>query len=123
MGLSATLESIDNMIENGLVNDYLFIERQEVLKKMSDIEVVEGIDYLQKVKINWGIEGDENSKFFHGMLKRRRKHMQIRGVLSDREWIDEPSSVKNIFFDFHATKFDFFGVIPIIERSHRYNIC
>lgn len=89
---------------------------------MSNIEVVEGLDYVQKAQIKWGIEVDENSKNFHGMLKRRCIHMQIQGVLSDGEWIDEPSSVKHIFFDFYATNFNFFGFIPIIERIHRYNI-
>lgn len=33
VGLSATLECINNMIDNGLVNDDFLIERREVVKK------------------------------------------------------------------------------------------
>nr|GEY32905.1 RNA-directed DNA polymerase, eukaryota, reverse transcriptase zinc-binding domain protein [Tanacetum cinerariifolium] len=39
----------------------------------------------QKAKVRWSIEGDENSKHFHG--NRKRSQIAIRGILLDGDWI------------------------------------
>ncbi|GKE13507.1 RNA-directed DNA polymerase, eukaryota [Tanacetum coccineum] len=51
------------------------------------------------------IEGDENSKFFHGIINKKRSQLAIRGVLVDGDWIVEPSLVKNEFLKHFATRF------------------
>nr|GEV09463.1 RNA-directed DNA polymerase, eukaryota [Tanacetum cinerariifolium] len=50
-------------------------------------------------KIKWAIEGDENSKFFHGTLNKKRNSLNIRGVMVDGVWVDDPKSVKREFLD------------------------
>ncbi|GJV33783.1 hypothetical protein Tco_1394183 [Tanacetum coccineum] len=39
----------------------------------------------QKAKIKWAIEGDENVKFFHGILNKKRNQSQIRGVMANED--------------------------------------
>ncbi|GKC42836.1 hypothetical protein Tco_1060558, partial [Tanacetum coccineum] len=48
-------------------------------------------------KIRWAIEGNENSKFFHGIINKKHSQLAIRGVLIDGDWIVDPSRVKNEF--------------------------
>lgn len=43
----------------------------------------ESSDIAQKVKAMWAKEGDENSKMFHSILKRRRHKMIVCGILRD----------------------------------------
>nr|GEW77770.1 RNA-directed DNA polymerase, eukaryota [Tanacetum cinerariifolium] len=43
------------------------------------------------------IEGDENSKFFHGVINRKRANLAIRGIMVDGEWVDDPRRVKKNF--------------------------
>ncbi|GKA37435.1 RNA-directed DNA polymerase, eukaryota [Tanacetum coccineum] len=50
-------------------------------------------DYMQKAKIQWAIEGDENSIFFHGIINRKRANLAIKGVMVDGEWVDDPCSL------------------------------
>nr|GFA06011.1 RNA-directed DNA polymerase, eukaryota [Tanacetum cinerariifolium] len=50
-------------------------------------------DAAQKSKIKWAIEGDENSKFFHGIINKKRSYLSIRGVFVDGIWCTDP--VKN----------------------------
>ena len=57
-------QEIDVLIDGGMANPVLMQERREVLKKLSDLEAVESIDVMQKMRLKWGVEGDENSKFF-----------------------------------------------------------
>ncbi|GJR53713.1 RNA-directed DNA polymerase, eukaryota, partial [Tanacetum coccineum] len=42
------------------------------------------------------IEGDENSKYFHGIINKKRSQLAIRGVLVEGDWIVEPSHLSDI---------------------------
>ncbi|GJW43011.1 hypothetical protein Tco_0071810 [Tanacetum coccineum] len=50
-------------------------------------------ELIDKAKIKWAIEGDENVKFFHGILNKKRSQSQIRGVMANGVWIDDPVKV------------------------------
>ncbi|GKB79051.1 RNA-directed DNA polymerase, eukaryota [Tanacetum coccineum] len=59
----------------------------------------------QKAKIRWSIEGDENSKYFHGIMNKKRSQLAIHGTLANEEWISEPHIVKNEFFTHFKKQF------------------
>nr|GFD29058.1 RNA-directed DNA polymerase, eukaryota [Tanacetum cinerariifolium] len=59
-------------------NDDLLSARSELLKQYHDIQSVEKSESIQKAKIKWAIEGDENSKFFHGMINRKRANLAVK---------------------------------------------
>lgn len=44
------------------------------------------------------MDWDENSKFFHGILKQYRKKQNIQGVMVDDIWRMDPIEVKETFF-------------------------
>ncbi|GJX36838.1 RNA-directed DNA polymerase, eukaryota [Tanacetum coccineum] len=52
------------------------------------------------------LEGDENVRFFHGMINKKRSQQNIRGVMIDGKWIEEPSRVKKQFFQHFRDRFD-----------------
>nr|GFB62624.1 RNA-directed DNA polymerase, eukaryota, reverse transcriptase zinc-binding domain protein [Tanacetum cinerariifolium] len=53
----------------------------------------------QKAKVRWAIKGDENSKYFHEIINKKRSQLAIRGVITDGEWIDEPCKVADLECD------------------------
>ncbi|GJU51567.1 hypothetical protein Tco_1221122 [Tanacetum coccineum] len=59
----------------------------------------------KRAKIQWAIEGDENSKYFHGIINKKRSQLAIRGVLVDGEWIEDPPKVKNEFLEHFSNRF------------------
>nr|GEV29692.1 RNA-directed DNA polymerase, eukaryota [Tanacetum cinerariifolium] len=63
------------------------------------------MEISQKAKIRWSIEGDENSKYFHGIMNKKRSQLAIRGTLANGEWISEPHRVKNDFFTHFKKQF------------------
>ncbi|GJY13202.1 hypothetical protein Tco_0382511 [Tanacetum coccineum] len=63
--LYSKLTEIERDLEAGLGSSALHSRRKEMLLKLRDIEHVESLDAYQKAKIKWGIEADENTKFFH----------------------------------------------------------
>ncbi|GKD29616.1 RNA-directed DNA polymerase, eukaryota [Tanacetum coccineum] len=66
---------------------------------------MEARDSLQKSKIKWAIEGDENSKFFHGIINKKRSQLSIRRVFVDGNWSTEPGVVKDAFKNHFAAHF------------------
>ncbi|GJV64336.1 RNA-directed DNA polymerase, eukaryota, reverse transcriptase zinc-binding domain protein [Tanacetum coccineum] len=64
------------------------------------------------------VEGDENSKYYHGVINKKRSKLSIRGVLVDGIWIESPLLVKNAFFEHFKNQFDEPGLSDVIlERE------
>ena len=61
---------------------------------------------IQKAKIKWHIEGDENTKLFHSKIKYRERNNLVRGVHTENGSIDDPQKIKDHFFEFFKGKFD-----------------
>ncbi|GJS85472.1 RNA-directed DNA polymerase, eukaryota [Tanacetum coccineum] len=99
------LHDIDVVLDQGGVNDDLLIARKELVKNIQDFQMVEARDYVQKAKVHWAIEGDENSKFYHGIINRKRSQLSIKGIMVDGVWVDDPSLVKDEFRSHFATRF------------------
>ncbi|GJU36469.1 RNA-directed DNA polymerase, eukaryota [Tanacetum coccineum] len=59
--------------------------------------MIPAVVHNQKSKVRWGIEGDENTKFFHGILDSKCSQLAIRGTFVDGEWIVDPFAVKSTF--------------------------
>nr|GEY01154.1 RNA-directed DNA polymerase, eukaryota [Tanacetum cinerariifolium] len=73
-----------------------------------DAEIFNSFIYnagLKEVPLG-GIEGDENVKFFHGMLNKKRSQYNIRGVMVNGTWVDDRIQVKLEFFDHFRGRFE-----------------
>nr|GEW03306.1 RNA-directed DNA polymerase, eukaryota [Tanacetum cinerariifolium] len=103
--IKSKLKDIDKLLDQLGANDDLLSSRSELLKQYHDIQSVETRESIQKAKIKWAIEGDENSKFFHGMINRKYANLAVKGVMIEGEWVDDPSKVKDEFRDYFASRF------------------
>nr|GEX03912.1 RNA-directed DNA polymerase, eukaryota [Tanacetum cinerariifolium] len=101
---------IDTVLDQGGANDDILQRRVEIVKKLHDINSANARDNMQKAKIKWAIEGDKNSKFFHGIINRKRANLAIKGVMEDGEWVDDPYRVKEEFRLHFANRFRTPGV-------------
>ncbi|GJR49954.1 zinc finger, CCHC-type containing protein [Tanacetum coccineum] len=101
----ARLAAIDTKVDQGCANEEDFINRRDSTKILDDILSLESKDLAQKAKIKWAIEGDENTNFFHGTLKKKRRQLAINGILKNGEWIEEPGRVNNEFFKHFSKRF------------------
>nr|GFC64630.1 RNA-directed DNA polymerase, eukaryota [Tanacetum cinerariifolium] len=99
------LIDIDKNLDSENVSDEILLKRMELTRKLHDINQMEARDYVQKSKIKWVIEGDENSKFFHGIVNKKRSQLSIRGVFVDGDWNTDPKVVKDVFKDHFTTCF------------------
>ncbi|GJX74801.1 hypothetical protein Tco_0313396 [Tanacetum coccineum] len=76
-----------------------------VTKHDNLLDTFESFDLFQKARVKWDIKGDENSKFFHGLIKQKRRAQMIHGIMKEGVWIFDPSQIKEEFLDFFKEKF------------------
>ncbi|GJW31107.1 RNA-directed DNA polymerase, eukaryota [Tanacetum coccineum] len=103
--LKSKLSDIDKTLDQGGMNDDLLLSHMEYMKQLHDVKTADAQDSMQKAKIQWAVEGDENSKFFHGIINRKRANLAVKGIMIDGEWVDEPNRVKDEFRNHFAARF------------------
>nr|GEX11484.1 RNA-directed DNA polymerase, eukaryota, reverse transcriptase zinc-binding domain protein [Tanacetum cinerariifolium] len=104
--MSEELHDVEVLSDNGNAMDSTLIKRMELIKNIQDLDKLDFMEAAQKAKIKWVIEGDENSKYYNGILNKKRHQLAIRGVLKDGIWIDNPVLVKNEFVTHFKCRFN-----------------
>ncbi|GKA82068.1 nucleotide-binding alpha-beta plait domain-containing protein [Tanacetum coccineum] len=95
--LKRFLERCSGDVSNDMRNLYGWRDynnRLEILGKLQQVNKAQASEVAQKAKIKWYVEGDENTKFFHGMLNKKRSQLNIRGIMINGTWTDIPDAVK-----------------------------
>ncbi|GJT03129.1 RNA-directed DNA polymerase, eukaryota [Tanacetum coccineum] len=100
------LEALEEIINKGNGNEVVVNKIMEVFNTLQKINKTHSFEMAQKAKVNWSIEGDENTSFFHGMLNKKRRQQNIRGIMIDGIWIDNPIRAKDEFFQHFSSRFD-----------------
>ncbi|KAK1394833.1 hypothetical protein POM88_013889 [Heracleum sosnowskyi] len=59
----------------------------------------------QKARINWNLQGDRNTKFFHQSILRRRNKNNLRKLLWKGKWITNSRAIKDAFFEYFSSFF------------------
>nr|GEU30543.1 RNA-directed DNA polymerase, eukaryota [Tanacetum cinerariifolium] len=89
--------NIDKQLEKDRATDQILDHRHDLVCQLKDIDHMIASDSIQKSKVSWAIEGDENSKYFHGIINKKRSHLAVRGVFEEGGWITDPTLVKKAF--------------------------
>ncbi|GJZ06346.1 RNA-directed DNA polymerase, eukaryota [Tanacetum coccineum] len=95
--LKDQIRDIDILVDQGGVTDDMLLSRLDLSKQLQDLSSLDHSDFIQKAKVRWAVEGDENSKFFHGIINRKRTNLSVKGIMVDGEWVDDPSRIKKEF--------------------------
>ncbi|GKD88097.1 RNA-directed DNA polymerase, eukaryota, partial [Tanacetum coccineum] len=106
LNLKGMLTEIDLLIDEKKVDHVLLNKKSQVMNSLHDFGKLESTEIAQKAKIKCSIEGDENLKYFHGILIKKKNQTAIRGILVEGVWIDDHNSVKNEFLSHFKERFD-----------------
>ncbi|GJR94426.1 RNA-directed DNA polymerase, eukaryota [Tanacetum coccineum] len=94
--LKLKLSDLDKKLNQGGASDDIFLSRLEVMKQLHDVQTSNHRDVMQKAKVRWTIEGDENPKYFHAIINKKRANLSVKGVMVDGDWIDDPFQVSKL---------------------------
>nr|GFB79601.1 RNA-directed DNA polymerase, eukaryota [Tanacetum cinerariifolium] len=78
--LKQNLVDLDAEIDKGKGDDMIVSNRLEIINQIQGENKIKALETAQKAKIRWYVEGDENIKFFHGMLNMKRSQLNIRDL-------------------------------------------
>nr|GFB54775.1 RNA-directed DNA polymerase, eukaryota, reverse transcriptase zinc-binding domain protein [Tanacetum cinerariifolium] len=70
--------------------------------ELEEIDKLESMDLMQKARLKWVVEGDENSKIFHSIINSKRKSNRI---LNEGVSIADPNDINTVFLNFYKEKF------------------
>ncbi|GKD39123.1 RNA-directed DNA polymerase, eukaryota [Tanacetum coccineum] len=112
--LKNELAELDLVIDKGEGDVDVVNKRTNVIKTLQELEKLQSLKLAQKTKIKWAIKGDENSKYYHGILNKKKSQLAIRGILVDGNWIKSPDLVKRKFLSHFKKRFK----KPIETRLH-----
>lgn len=104
--LKKKVDYIDLKAETSPLSSVEIENRTNIFKEIFEIERSNVQDLKQKSKIKWAIEGDENSKFFHGMINNKLRRSRINGLSINGTWVTDPFTIKEAIFKFYKDKFD-----------------
>nr|GEV20926.1 RNA-directed DNA polymerase, eukaryota [Tanacetum cinerariifolium] len=99
------LADIDKLVDCGIWSDSIHLRRSELQRNLFNINQMKSKELFQKSKVKWAIEGDENSKFFHGLINKKRSQLAIRGVFIEGVWCTNPSTIKEVFYNHFEARF------------------
>nr|GEV65819.1 hypothetical protein [Tanacetum cinerariifolium] len=72
-GLKEELAELDAVIDKGNGNVEVVNKRMNVVKSLQELEKLQSLEAAQNAKIKWETEGDENSKYYHGILNKKNE--------------------------------------------------
>nr|GFB01859.1 RNA-directed DNA polymerase, eukaryota, reverse transcriptase zinc-binding domain protein [Tanacetum cinerariifolium] len=106
--IQSTLNDLDKKIYSSISTDDECQSQIQLMKERDDLDRYLSMDLAQKAKVHWDVDGDENSKFFYGILKHKRRQQSVQGILVEGEWISNPHLINEEFYKFFKSKFQSF---------------
>lgn len=62
------------------------------------------VRHIQKARMKWVCDGDENTSFFHNYLKIKNRRCNVHGLMIDGSWVTDPASIKKEKSEFFGEK-------------------
>nr|GFB02940.1 RNA-directed DNA polymerase, eukaryota [Tanacetum cinerariifolium] len=103
--LKSKLADVELVIDEGNASEEIIYKRLEIVNSINELEKQQAMETTQKTKIKWAIKGDENSKYYHGILIKKRNNLAIRRVFEAGKWIKNPDLVKKEFLSHFKNRF------------------
>ncbi|GKG11599.1 hypothetical protein Tco_0342999, partial [Tanacetum coccineum] len=70
--IQSEIRELDKRIDSGCLSALLTNSRASLHKSLLDLDKIRDIELIQKAKLKCAVEGDENSRYFHGVINKRR---------------------------------------------------
>ncbi|GJU36754.1 retrovirus-related pol polyprotein from transposon TNT 1-94 [Tanacetum coccineum] len=95
----------DVKAESGSLTSFDRLKRNEDLAELQFVEKKRKIRLIKKSRIKWAIEGDENSNFFHSLVRKKARRQNINGLKVNGCWVEDPTSIFSTAYEDFANIF------------------
>ncbi|KAL9999607.1 putative RNA-directed DNA polymerase [Helianthus debilis subsp. tardiflorus] len=77
----------------------------EIKRRIGELDEFHCSDLKQKARCNWAVHGDENSRYFHGCINKRKASNYFPGLEVNGAWETNPVVIKREVMRFFLDKF------------------
>ncbi|KAJ9542202.1 LOW QUALITY PROTEIN: hypothetical protein OSB04_028708 [Centaurea solstitialis] len=92
--LKHKIGAIDLLAELNTMDDNTAKERVKYTARLNDLLADKLRDIKQKAKVRWLVDGDDNTRFFHGIVNKKMKSLRIHGLNLNGSWESDPDRIK-----------------------------
>lgn len=103
--LTHELEELDKTMEDRLLSEEEEWILGECNNNLAELESHNLRDLWQKSRVSWASYGDDNTKYFHGVINSKNSKNRIHGIDINGSWIQKPKIVKREFRRFFQKRF------------------
>ncbi|KAF5185568.1 hypothetical protein FRX31_024847, partial [Thalictrum thalictroides] len=94
-----------------VLEDDEVVDRALLRSEVDELMRLVEIKWQQKAKLQWKVEGENMTKFYHRLVNLRRKVNQLQTILIDGEEINEVEVIKTHIIQFYKELFDDDGIM------------
>ncbi|KAL4589627.1 hypothetical protein LXL04_002535 [Taraxacum kok-saghyz] len=99
------LSDLDMAADQRVLSEIETTERRDSFQKIAEIEKMKTMDLKQRSRIKWAVDGDENTRFFHGYVNNKKRANRIDGLVINGQWNTNAADIKQETFNFFQMKF------------------
>ncbi|GKF13432.1 hypothetical protein Tco_0054894, partial [Tanacetum coccineum] len=103
--LLKNLKDWDAKAEAGTLNQFEVEKQEKWLMDLSHLDHFHREDVKQKCHLRWVVEGDDNSRYFHSILKYNYAKSSINGINVNGVWVVNPDDIKSATLEHFASRF------------------
>ena len=75
------------------------VEEKKIRQELKELAEQEHIMWMQKSRIEWILQGDRNTKFYHTMTTKRRIKNGIQGIWNEQKaWVKDQKGISEAFY-------------------------
>ncbi|XP_071698969.1 uncharacterized protein [Rutidosis leptorrhynchoides] len=104
--VKAKVEKWEKEAENRTLSEQERLEWMENRNKWLSKERSKANMLRQKARIKWIIEGDENSSYFHTVIRRNYNKINIRGIVINGMWNENVADIKDAIHKHFKSQFE-----------------
>jgi len=101
----ANLANIQSLIQTSGHTDQLQNQENLAHLQLDDALNKQHIFWQEKARVNWHLEGDRNTKFFHRVTKIKNKTKLISSIRDENDIISDPNLVANHIVSYYKNLF------------------
>ncbi|GJS69396.1 hypothetical protein Tco_0702237 [Tanacetum coccineum] len=98
--LMKKMKHLKEKIHKGEGDSDVLNKHMSVSKSLQELDKLESMEVAQKAKIKWAIEGNENSKYYYGILNKKRSQLTIR----DMDFPNKPNLDQQVDLENNVTR-------------------
>ncbi|KAI3751226.1 hypothetical protein L2E82_22274 [Cichorium intybus] len=100
-----TVSNLEKLAEKRALNESELKTRSHGLQRILEVEKITVLDLKQKSRVKWAVEGDENTKFFHGYINCKYRKNTINGLMVNGTWVSSVNEIKGEVLRYFKNKF------------------